>query len=47
MGYETGVVVVEKVRHGVFFNIGGTMPPSSLEVLSDEDLGALLAYLGI
>lgn len=47
VGYETGVVVVEKVRHGVFFNIGGTMPPSSLEVLSDEDLGALLAYLGI
>ncbi len=47
VGYSTGDVVIEKIRHGVFFNIGGTMPPSSLEVLSDEDLGALLAYLEI
>ncbi len=47
VGYETGVVVIEKIRHGVFFNIGGTMPPSSLEVLSDEDLGALLSFLGV
>lgn len=47
LGFTTDAVVIEKVRHGVFFNIGGTMPPSSLEVLTDEDLGALLAYLEI
>lgn len=47
IGFSTDLVVIEKVRHGVFFNIGGTMPPSALEVLSDEDLGALLAYLEI
>lgn len=46
-GYSTEVVVVEKVRHGVFFNIGGTMPPYSLEVLSDDDLAALMSYLGL
>lgn len=47
LGYTTDLVVIEKVRHGVFFHIGGTMPPYSLEVLSDEDLGALLSYLGL
>lgn len=47
IGSPTDVVVIEKVRHGVFFNIGGTMPLCSREVLSDEDLGALLAYLEI
>jgi thiosulfate dehydrogenase len=38
-------VVIEKVRHGKFFNIGGNMPPFSLEALSDAQLGDLLAYL--
>ena len=47
LGYTTELVVIEKVRHGVFFNIGGTMPPYSLETISDEDLGALLSYLGL
>jgi thiosulfate dehydrogenase len=42
-----GVVVIEKTRHGRFFGVGGNMPPYSLEALSDEDLGALLAYLGL
>ena len=37
-------VFVEKVRHGQFFNVGGNMPPFALEMLSDEDLGALLAF---
>jgi thiosulfate dehydrogenase len=41
------LVVIEKVRHGRFFGVGGTMPPYSLEALSDEDLGALLTYLGL
>ncbi len=42
-----GLVVIEKTRHGRFFGVGGNMPPYSLEALSDEDLGALLAYLGL
>jgi thiosulfate dehydrogenase len=44
-GVEPSLVVIEKVRHGRFFNIGGDMPLFSQEALSDEDLGALLAYL--
>jgi thiosulfate dehydrogenase len=42
-----GLVFIEKVRHGRFFGVGGNMPPYSLEALSDEDLGALLSYLGV
>ncbi len=38
-------VVIEKTRHGKFFNIGGNMPPNSLEVLSDAQLGDVLGYL--
>jgi thiosulfate dehydrogenase len=38
-------VVIEKVRHGKFFNISGNMPLFSLEALSDGQLGDLLAYL--
>lgn len=41
------LVVVEKVRHGQFFHIGGNMPLYSKEALSDEDLGALLAFFGL
>lgn len=44
-GVEPSLVVIEKVRHGRFFDIGGDMPLFSLEALSDDDLGALLAYL--
>ncbi|HQY62581.1 MAG TPA: c-type cytochrome [Polyangiaceae bacterium] len=44
---EQRLVFVEKVRHGVFLGYSGTMPPFSLEVLSDGDFGALLAYLGL
>lgn len=39
------LVVIEKVRHGQFFRVGGNMPPYSLEALPDEELGALLAFL--
>ena len=38
-------VVIEKVRHGKFFNVGGNMPLFSLESLSDDQLGDILAYL--
>lgn len=44
-GFPIELVIVEKVRHGGFFGVGGTMPPFALEALSDEDLGALLAYV--
>jgi thiosulfate dehydrogenase len=46
-GVAPGLVFIEKVRHGRFFGVGGNMPPYSREALSDEDLGALLAYLGL
>lgn len=38
-------VVIEKVRHGKFFNVGGNMPLYSIEALSDEQLGQILGYL--
>lgn len=38
-------VVIEKVRHGKFFNVGGIMPLFSVEALSDAQLGDILAYL--
>ncbi|HEX8441103.1 c-type cytochrome [Archangium sp.] len=46
-GTSPGLVFIEKVRHGRFFGVGGNMPPYSREALSDKDLGALLAYLGL
>lgn len=45
-GESPAVVFVEKIRHGQFFQVGGNMPFFSKEALSDEDLGALLTYLG-
>lgn len=44
-GIDPSLVVIEKVRHGRFFNIGGEMPPFSQEAMSDADLGDLLSYL--
>jgi len=46
-GVAPGLLFIEKVRHGRFFGVGGNMPPYSREALSDEDLGALLAWLGL
>lgn len=37
---------VRRVRRGRFASASGSMPPFSHEALSDEDLSALLAYLG-
>lgn len=42
---ETRKAFIEKIRHGGFLGYGGTMPPFSQAVLSDADLGALLAFL--
>ncbi|MBN9681041.1 MULTISPECIES: c-type cytochrome [unclassified Corallococcus] len=46
-GIPHAQVVIEKVRHGPFFGVGGNMPLYSTEALSDADLGALLLYLGL
>jgi thiosulfate dehydrogenase len=46
-GVPRQLVVIEKVRHGQFFGVGGSMPPYSQEALPDTDLGALLAFLGL
>jgi thiosulfate dehydrogenase len=35
------------VRHGQFFGVGGNMPLFTREALSDSDLGAIVAYLGL
>lgn len=45
--YGPDVVFTEKIRHGQFFGIGGNMPLYSLEALSDEEVGALLAFYGL
>ena len=41
------LVFIEKVRHGGFLGYTGQMPPLSMKTLSDEDLGHVLAYLGL
>jgi thiosulfate dehydrogenase len=41
------LVFVEKIRHGGFVGYGGQMPPFSKEALSDQDLGDLLAFMGV
>lgn len=44
---EPSLVVTEKIRHGPLFGVGGNMPFFSREALSDEDLGALMTFLGL
>ncbi len=39
------VAVVEKIRHGRFFNIGGVMPFYSAEAMTDQQVADLLVYL--
>ncbi|MEW5854815.1 MAG: c-type cytochrome [Myxococcota bacterium] len=46
-GVSHALVFVEKVRHGQFYGVGGNMPFFARETLSDEDLGALLTFLGL
>ncbi len=46
-GVAPGIVFIEKIRHGQFFKVGGNMPFFSKESLSDEDVGALLSFLGL
>jgi thiosulfate dehydrogenase len=44
---ERRLVLIEKVRHGGFLGYGGQMPPFSLETLSDDELGDVLAFFGL
>ncbi|HEY0712513.1 MAG TPA: c-type cytochrome [Polyangia bacterium] len=44
-GARAREAVVEKIRHGRFFGIGGVMPPYSLETLSDVEVASILAHL--
>jgi thiosulfate dehydrogenase len=44
---ERRLVFVQKTRHGGFLGYGGQMPPYSKEILSDEALGDILAYMGV
>jgi thiosulfate dehydrogenase len=44
---ERRIVFVEKVRHGGFFGLFGSMPLYASEVLSDEELSDALAFMGM
>ena len=44
---QVRAVVVEKIRHGRFFNIGGFMPLYSMEAMSDRQVADILAYMGL
>lgn len=44
---QVRITFVEKVRHGAFLGLYGSMPPYSVEAMSDADLGALLSFLGL
>jgi thiosulfate dehydrogenase len=41
------LVFTEKIRHGLFLGYGGSMPPFSAELLSDQDVSDLLEALGV
>jgi thiosulfate dehydrogenase len=46
-GVRARDAVVEKVRHGKFFHIGGIMPLYSLETLTDQELVDILTFIGL
>ena len=45
LGVDARLVVIEKIRHGQFFGVGGNMPFYPLEVLDADALADLLAFL--
>jgi len=45
LGVDARLVVIEKIRHGQFFGVGGNMPPYPLEIMTDAELADLLEYL--
>lgn len=42
---QARAIIIEKVRHGRYFGIGGNMPFYCQEVLSDAELGDIMAYM--
>jgi len=40
-------IVLNKIRHGGFYGIGGDMPPFSMETLTDAQVGDLLTFFGL
>jgi thiosulfate dehydrogenase len=46
-GEDHRKIFVEKIRHGGFRGYGGSMPPFSEEVLTDEQVAALLSYIDL
>jgi thiosulfate dehydrogenase len=44
---QARAVVIEKIRHGKFFNIGGVMPLYSAEAITDQEIADILAYIGL
>jgi len=39
-------LIVDKIRHGQFFGVGGNMPFFTREILSDAEVADIVAYLG-
>ena len=46
-GDQARAVIIEKVRHGKFFHIGGIMPLYSVETLTDQQLVDIVTFLGL
>jgi thiosulfate dehydrogenase len=46
-GVRARDAVIEKVRHGKFFHIGGIMPLYALETLTDQELVDILTFIGL
>jgi thiosulfate dehydrogenase len=44
-GAMARAVIAEKMRHGKFFGIGGSMPLYSVEALANQEVSDILAYL--
>jgi mono/diheme cytochrome c family protein len=47
-GYDQAqleTIFVEKTRHGNFLGLSGVMPPFSSELLSDQEMADIVAYL--
>lgn len=42
-----GMLVIESIRHGRFFNVGGVMPFYPAELMSDADISDILAALDL
>ena len=45
--FPAGPLVIDKVRHGQFYGVGGNMPFFAPEILGDDDLAAIVAFLGL